>query len=68
MRSIVDVNSVPELNEALEKLKLEVREGLRHGFFEYTISCEVVKGRKRRLTLKAGKSYQYVISEDELTD
>ncbi len=45
-----------ELNKALEKLTLEVQEGLRHGFFEYVVTCETVKDRKRRLLIKAGKS------------
>jgi len=55
-----------ELQRALRKLESEVREGLGHGFFELSINCEVIKGGKRRLTIKAGKSYQFVIPEQEL--
>ena len=34
--------------------------------FELTLTCELTKGRKRRLTIKAGRSHQFVIPEDDL--
>jgi hypothetical protein len=55
-----------EMGRALRKLESEVRDGLGHGFFELSITCEVIKDGKRRLTIKAGKSYQFVIPEQEL--
>jgi hypothetical protein len=55
-----------ELRQALQKLESEVREGLGHGFFELSVTCEVVKDGKRRLTIKSGKSYQFVIPAQEL--
>jgi hypothetical protein len=54
-----------ELRQALQKLESEVLEGLGHGFFELSVSCEVIKDGKRRLTIKAGKSYQFVIPAQE---
>ena len=64
------VNSVHplehELQRALRKLESEVREGLGHGFFELSVTCEVIKDGKRRLTIRAGKSYQFVIPEQEV--
>jgi hypothetical protein len=54
-----------ELEQALRRLETEVREGLQHGFFDFSITCEVIKGGKRRLTIKAGKSYQFVIPAQE---
>lgn len=56
------------LADALSKLTEEVRDGLRHGFFQFEVTCEVMKGRKRRLTIKAGKSHQFIIGEEELLD
>jgi len=51
-----------EVNRALSLLEREVLEGLRHGFFDLSVSGEIIKGGKRRLTIRAGKSYQFVIS------
>jgi hypothetical protein len=56
------------LDEAIKKIDQEVREGVRHGFFQCEISCELIHSRKRRLTIKAGKSHQFVIEEEELSD
>jgi hypothetical protein len=55
-----------EMARALTRLQSEVREGLEHGFFEMSVSCEVIKDEKRRLIIRAGKSYQFVISAQEL--
>ena len=41
-------------------------DGIRHGFFELGVTCEIVHGRKRRLVIKAGKSHQFTIAEEEL--
>ncbi len=57
-----------ELSRALEKLEHEVLDGLRHGFFEYVVRCEIVKGQKRRLTIQAGRSHQFTIPEDDLPE
>lgn len=51
---------------AMNLLEREIRGGLAHGFFEISISSELVKDRKRRLVIKAGKTYLFVIAEDEL--
>ena len=47
-------------------LHRELRDGLEHGFFDMEVSCELIKGRKRRLTIRAGKCHQFVISQEEL--
>ncbi|MFO7696230.1 MAG: hypothetical protein R6X16_03635 [Anaerolineae bacterium] len=54
------------LEGALRKLREEIVEGLQHGFFELAVSCEIIQGHKRRFTIKAGKSYQFVLSEAEV--
>ena len=54
------------LEMALLHLREVVLDGLRHGFYDYAITCELVKGSKRRLTIKAGKSHQFTIPEEDL--
>ena len=55
-----------ELKKAMERLDQEVHDGLRHGFFELTVGCELVQGRRRCLTIKAGKSHRFTIPEGEI--
>ena len=55
-----------ELQRAFQKLESEIRDGLGHGFFELSVSCEVIKDGKRRLTIKAGKSFQFIVLEEEV--
>ena len=62
-----DTSSESELESAMERVVDELREGLLHGFFDYSMSCEVVRGGKRRFTLRAGKSHRFVIPEEELS-
>lgn len=52
--------------EALAHLEKVVVEGLRHGFFEYAIACEIGNGGKRQLVIRAGKSNKFIIPEDQL--
>ena len=58
--------STSTLETAFVQLRQIVEDGLRHGFFECAVSSEVVNGKKRRLVIKAGKSHQFIITEDEL--
>jgi hypothetical protein len=55
-----------ECERALRRLRLIVLEGLRHGFFECTVACETIGGRKRRLVIKAGISHQFIIPPQEI--
>ena len=55
-----------ELNEAFQKVRDEVLNGLRHGFFECTIKGEILKNQKRQVTIQAGKSHRFIVGEDEL--
>ncbi len=55
-----------EYQQALARLVDEFTEGLEHGFFSFMVAGELVKGRKRRVTITAGKSYQFTFPEDEL--
>mgnify|MGYP000883461050 CR=1 FL=1 len=60
--------SCPELEKAFARLRQEIYAGIRHGFFDLAVTCELIPERKRRLTIKAGKSYRFVISEQEVSD
>jgi hypothetical protein len=55
-----------QVREALDSLEGLVVEGLKHGFFDYSIACEVGNGGKRHLMIRAGKSHKFTISADEL--
>jgi hypothetical protein len=52
--------------EALAHIERIVVDGLRHGFFDYSIACEIVGGVKRQLVVRAGKSHKFTIPEDDL--
>ncbi len=54
------------LQQVLTQLQEIVLDGLRHGFFDCSVSSELIQGKKRRLVIKAGKSHQFVIPEDDL--
>jgi hypothetical protein len=55
-----------QLSEALDLLKGIVIDGLKHGFFDCSISCEIANGGKRQLVIRAGKSYKFTIPVEEM--
>jgi hypothetical protein len=55
-----------KVGEALDRLEALVVDGLKHGFFEYSITCEIANGGKRQLVIRAGKSHKFTIPEDEV--
>ncbi len=55
-----------EIERFWSKIKQEISSGLKHGFFEYELNSEIIKDKKRRLTLKAGKTHRFVINEDDV--
>ena len=70
MHDITTANIVPtkdsQFVEALAHLEKVVVDGLRHGFFEYAIACEIGNGGKRQLVIRSGKSTKFTIPEEEL--
>ena len=54
-----------QVREALDRLVGLVVDGLKHGFFDYSIACEIANG-KRKLIIRAGKSYMFTITEAEM--
>ena len=55
-----------QVREALDQLEGLVVDGLKHGFFDYSIACEVANGGKRQLVIRAGKSHKFTIPEAEV--
>ncbi len=55
-----------QMREALDRLRGLVVDGLKHGFFDYSISCEVGNKGRRQLVIRAGKSHKFTIPEDDL--
>jgi hypothetical protein len=53
------------VRRALSRVVAEIEDGLRHGYFEYTLTCEIIGHERRRLTLRAGKSHQFVIPKED---
>jgi hypothetical protein len=55
-----------QVREALDQLEGLVVDGLKHGFFDYSIACEVANGGKRQLVIRAGKSHKFTIPANEV--
>jgi hypothetical protein len=55
-----------QVSQALDRLEALVVDGLKHGFFDYSIACEVANGGRRQLVIRAGKSHKFTIPEDEV--
>ncbi len=55
-----------QLGEALDRLEGLIVDGLKHGFFDCSIACEIGNGGKRQLVIRACKSHKFTIPEEEL--
>ena len=53
------------LHAAVQRVLNEIGTGLQHGYFEYTLTCEIVNQGKRKLVLRAGKHYQFLVAAEE---
>ena len=56
----------PQFDRAMACLEQTILDGLDHGFFDCSITTEVVPGGKRQVMIRAGKSHKFIIPEDEL--
>ena len=57
--------SAGALDRAVRRVLHELDAGLKHGYFEFTLTCEVIGQGRRCLQLRAGKHYQFVIPAEE---
>ena len=48
-------------DRALRRIEAEIVDGLRHGYFDFRLTCEVIGQGRRRLLLRVGKTHQFVI-------
>lgn len=64
------MNEIPttsrQLNDLLAEFQSVVLDGLRHGFAEFTVEIKTVKGGKRQVVLKAGKSHKFTVPRAEI--
>ena len=50
-------------SEMMGYLATELHEGMEHGFFQITVTCEVVKGGRRRVRIAAGVVHQFIVED-----
>jgi hypothetical protein len=51
---------------ALDLIEVLLIEGIRHGHFDYAVTCETGTNGRRLLIVKAGKSHKFSINESEV--
>jgi hypothetical protein len=51
---------------AMTLIESLVFEGMRHGHFDYSITCETGTNGRRLLIVKAGKSHKFSIQEPDI--
>jgi hypothetical protein len=61
----LDIGESLAIDRAVRRVLSEIHDGLHHGYFEFTLSCEVTGHGRRRLQLRAGKTYQFLIPAEE---
>ena len=61
------VYSAP-VRSALDLIESLLVEGIKHGHFDYSITCETGTGGRRLLIVKAGKSHKFSIMEQDVPE
>jgi hypothetical protein len=61
------VYSAP-VRSALDLIESLLVEGIKHGHFDYSITCETGTGGRRLLIVTAGKSHKFTIIEPEVPE
>jgi hypothetical protein len=53
------------VEKALNRILAEIEAGLRHGYFDIRLTCDLVGNGRRRLTLRAGRNYQFLVPAED---
>jgi hypothetical protein len=61
------VYSAP-VRSALDLIERLLVEGIKHGHFDYSITCEIGTGGRRLLIVKAGKGHKFSIMEPDVPE
>jgi hypothetical protein len=61
------VYSAP-MRSALDLIENLLVEGIKHGHFDYSITCEIGTGGRRLLIVKAGKGHKFSIMEPDVPE
>ena len=61
------VYSAP-VRSALDLIERLLVEGIKHGHFDYSITCETGTHGRRQLIVKAGKSHMFSIIEPDVPE
>jgi hypothetical protein len=54
------------VRSALDLIEILVVEGIKHGYFDYAVTCETGTNGRRLLIVKAGKSHKFSIMESDV--
>lgn len=65
-QAVTEPDETSECGRALQKLTQLIFDGLQHGFFDCTVNIETIDKKKRCLLIKAGRSYKFIIPQEEL--
>jgi hypothetical protein len=57
-----------QVHSALKFIENLIVEGLKHGHFDYSITCQIGNGGRRLLVIRAGKSHKFSIMEPDIGD
>jgi hypothetical protein len=54
------------VREALDLIEVIIVDGLKHGFFDCSITAEIANGGKRHLLIRSGMSHKFTIPLDQV--
>ena len=54
------------IGEALGLIEGLIIDGLIHGHFDFSVTCETGNSGRRLLIIRAGKSYKFTVAEGDL--